>query len=93
MINSQDWFPEHWHDSGVVLTLKNQVKDLFREYSISGSFLLEKIKLLDYYTLILVSFPAGRCVHEVADSRNIKDTDMMLIFFANIHSLNDEGVC
>ena len=75
------------------MTLKNQVKDLFRKCSISGSFLPEKIKLLDYYTLIPVSFPAGRCVHEVVDSRNIKDTDVMLIFFANIHSLNDEGVC
>ena len=51
----------------LVWCLKN-VKDLILELSISGSFYSGKTKLLDYCTIILVSFRLGGSVVEVADS-------------------------
>ena len=44
------------------------MKDLILEFSIRGSFFLEKAKLLDFRTIILVSLLLSRCVNEVDDS-------------------------
>ena len=101
MINSQNLFPEQWHNRFVGLMLKKQVKELILEFSISGffNFFSEKTKLLDYYTIILVSFPLGRCVDEVVDSRENYQRYRCDIHFlwcrtlAVIHSVNGAGVC
>ena len=44
------------------------MKDLILEFSIRGSFFLEKAKLLDFRTIILVSLLLSRRVNEVDDS-------------------------
>ena len=59
----------------------------------------EKVKLLDYCTIILVYFPLSRCIDEVVDSRaNYQGYRCDLYFLwchitAVIHAMNGEGVC
>ena len=53
LINSQDFY--------VDLMLKNKLKILS---SIRVGFLSGKTNLLDYWTIILVSFPLGCCIDQ-----------------------------
>ena len=63
------------------------MKDLILEFLRGGSFFSEKkIKLLDYYAIIMFFSPLGGCVNEVVDSQaNCQDADMMFISFSVIH--------
>ena len=46
-----------------------QLKDSILKFSISGSFISQKA-FLNYYTVILVSFPSGGCADEVDNWAN-----------------------
>ena len=96
-IHSQDWFPEQWCNVCVGWSLK-QVKDLILEFLISGNLFSEKNRL-DYYTILLLSFPLDECVDEVvyseANCRWYRYDAHFLRWntFAIIHSVDAEEVC
>ena len=73
-----------------------QLKDSILKFLISGSFISQKA-FLNYYTVILVSFPSGRCADEVDNWANYvgyKDDVYFLVkivFFLDVY-LQPEAV-
>ena len=64
----------------MLISCLKQVKDFILTFSISGSFFPEK-EVLNLYTMILFSFPLGRCVDEIVDSRTNYQRYKYVYFF------------
>ena len=64
---TKDWFPAQWQYIFLDLMLKTSWRSY--PWSFNSGSLFSTKKLLDYFTLILISFPLGGCVDVAVDSR------------------------
>ena len=83
--------------SAVFAWCLKQLKDSILKFSISGSFISQKA-FLNYYTVILVSFPSGGCADEVDNWTNYhgyKDDVYFLQYntLVAIYFFNHGGIC